>query len=52
MIYKTKKNLEIIYNLNNNLYSKLEKFGKLAISGSFRRFENKFIKFIYILTIF
>ena len=43
MIYKTKKNLEIIYNLNNNLYSKLEKFGKLAISGSFRIFENKFI---------
>nr|QDY51786.1 hypothetical protein 1_171 [Mimiviridae sp. ChoanoV1] len=43
MIYKTKKNLEIIYNLNNILYSKLEKFGKLKIRGSFNNHANKFI---------
>ena len=43
MIYKTKENLKILYDLNNLLFNKLEKFGKLVLSGSFKKYENKFI---------
>ena len=43
MIYKTKQNLKMLYDLNNLLFNKLEKFGKLVLSGSFKKYENKFI---------